>query len=214
MGGCQKTHNVIRRRRPSNVISLPGHIENEREVLLRRPLLRRQISKSSDELNSVEAVRRRSVPAKLETSSSALARAPSLDTAIDEEPEENSGSDLSAASSLRSKMERWNSGISVALKQLPSINRFILNLSFRVVQYQNPAAQFDAFRGLCHVQRRGKSQDEQSEGMEPRQVEGGRQPVAQELRLELRGQEEGERPGLSPADGKLREGNVRRVGRG
>ena len=68
--------------------------------------MRRQISKSSDELNSVEAVRRRSVPAKLEIPSGVVARAPSFDTAIDEE--ENSGSDLSAASSFRSKMERWN----------------------------------------------------------------------------------------------------------
>ena len=77
-------------------------------------MLRRQISKSSDELNSVETVRRRSVPAKLETSSSAVARAPSLDTAIDEETEEDSGSDLSAASSMSSNLNRWNRGTDVA----------------------------------------------------------------------------------------------------
>ena len=56
------------------------------------------MSKSSDELNSFEALRRLSVPAKVEGSWGTVARAPSLGTAIDEETEE-SGSDLSVASS-------------------------------------------------------------------------------------------------------------------
>ena len=63
-----------------------------------------------------------------------------------------------------------------------------------VLQNQNPTDPFDSFRGLCHVRRGGRAQDEQSEGMQSRQVEGGRQPLAQELLLGLRGQEEGERP--------------------
>ena len=67
----------------------------------------RQISKSSDELNSAEAVRRRSVPDRLEVHGSA--RAPSLDTAIDEEwSEENSCPEMSAASSMASQLDRWN----------------------------------------------------------------------------------------------------------
>ena len=67
--------------------------------------LSRQISKSSDELNSAEAVRRRSVPARLEVHG----RAPSLDTAIDEErSEDNSCLEMSAASSIRSELDRWN----------------------------------------------------------------------------------------------------------
>ena len=74
-----------------------------------RGRLTRQISKSSDELNSAEAVRRRSVPARLEVHGSALARAPSLDTAIDEEwSEENSCPEMSAASSMASQLDRWN----------------------------------------------------------------------------------------------------------
>ena len=63
-----------------------------------------------------------------------------------------------------------------------------------VLQNQNPTDPFDSFRGLCHVRRGGRAQDEQSEGMQSRQVEGGRQPLAQELLFGLRGQEEGERP--------------------
>ena len=78
-----------------------------------RRRLTRQISKSSDELNSAEAVRRRSVPDRLEVQGGALARAPSLDTAIDEErSEENSCPEMSAASSIRSGLDRWN-GVSL-----------------------------------------------------------------------------------------------------
>lgn len=88
-------------------------VENEIEVRVRAPVLRRQMSKSSDELNSFEALRRLSVPAKLEGSLGAVAKAPSLDTAIDEEEEdevEGGSSDLSVASSAfrRSLSSRAN----------------------------------------------------------------------------------------------------------
>ena len=74
-----------------------------------RGRLTRQVSKSSDELNSAEAVRRRSVPDRLEVHG----RAPSLDTAIDEErSEDNSCPEMSAASSIRSGLDRLN-GVSL-----------------------------------------------------------------------------------------------------
>ena len=97
-----------------------------------RRRLTRQISKSSDELNSAEAVRRRSVPDRQEVQGGALARAPSLDTAIDEEKsEENSCPDISSILDPLG-LDRWN-GVLLRNSLLSSNSLRVLTLTFPAI---------------------------------------------------------------------------------